>query len=714
MRRLAILTSSRGAMIRPLSEILESVMKLSVRRLRPLAIATFVLAGAACSRPPAPVPAEPPEPKAAIGTWGFDTTGMDTAVKPGDDFFKYANGKWLETTKIPDDQTRWGAFSKLALEAEERVQEIIKTVPSDAPAGSAEQKVHDFYHSYLDTDTIEKAGMEPARAGLNDIAAAKTHADIARLMGRPDLGLDTPINVGVTIDDKNPDRYIVMVGQAGLSLPEREYYLKDDPALKDIRQKFVAHVERMLALAGEPDAAKQAKSILDLETQIAKRHWPAAKRRERDLTYNLKTRDELGKLGGGKYPWTEILTAGGLNDQKEFVVAELDAVDALGKWFTSVPVSTWQSYLKYSYLVGHAPVLPKALDDERFAFYGRVLNGQPQQRERWKRAVQTINGALGEVVGQLYVKQYFPPESKQQMVDLVENLRRAYSQRIDSLPWMTPETKAVAKEKLATFRPKIGYPDKWRDYSKLDVKPGDAFGNAVRARVFDWQYDVDRLGRPTDRDEWFMTPQTVNAYYNPTFNEIVFPAAILQPPYFDPKADPAVNYGAIGGVIGHEMGHGFDDQGAKSDAKGVLRDWWKRDDEVAFKKLVDVLVNQYDNYEALPGLKVNGRLTAGENIGDLGGLTVALEAYHMSLNGQPAPVIDGFTGDQRFFLAWAQAWRELLRDEALRNQVMSNPHSPGVFRVYGVVRNMDSWYSAFDVKPEDKMYMSPEQRVKIW
>jgi putative endopeptidase len=686
-----------------------------VSRVRTFGIATLALAAAGCSRSPEPAPATqaPPEPKAAIGAWGFDATGMDKSVKPGDNFFKFVNGQWVANAKIPEDLTRWGAFSKLALEAEQQVQEIIKTVPANSPAGSAEQKVHDFYHSYLDTGAIDNAGLEPARAALADIAAAKTHGDIARLMGRPDLGLNTPINVGITIDEKNPDRYIVLINQAGLSLPERDFYLKDDAALKEIRQKYLAHVERMLTLAKEKDAAQQAQSILDLETQIAKRHWPAAKRRERDLTYNLKTRAQLNSVGG-KYPWTEILSAGGLNEQKEFVIAELDAVDALGKWFTTVPVSTWQNYLKYNYLVTNAAVLPKAIDDERFDFYGRTLNGQPQQRERWKRAVQTLDGALGEVVGQLYVKKHFPPKSKELMMDLVENLRRAYGQRIDSLPWMTAETKAAAKEKLATFRPKIGYPDKWKDYSKLEIKAGDAFGNIVRARVFSWEYDVDRLGRVTDRDEWFMTPQTVNAYYNDTFNEIVFPAAILQPPYFDPNADPAVNYGAIGGVIGHEMGHGFDDQGAKSDAKGVLHTWWKREDEAAFKKLVDALVAQYDEYEALPGLKVNGRLTAGENIGDLGGLTVALEAYHMSLDGKPAPVLDGYNGEQRFFLAWGQAWREIVRDEALRNQIMSNPHSPAVFRVNGVVPNMDAWYSAFDVKPEDKMFIAPEKRVKIW
>ena len=668
---------------------------------------------AACSPPPPPQPAAPPPPKVVIGSWGFDRDGMDTAVRPGDDFYKFANGQWLAANTIPPDLTSWGAFTKLAVESEAQVQEIIKTVPGDAPAGSAQQKVHDFYHSYLDVDVIDKAGLEPVRAGLKDIAAAKSHGDIAGLMGRPDLGLNTPINVGVTIDEKNPDRYILGIGQGGLNLPDRDYYLKDDPALQEIRQKYVAHIERMLTLAKESDAAAQAQSILDLETQIAKRHWPAAKRRERELTYNLRTREQLDTLAG-KFPWQELLTPGGINEQKEFVVAELDAVVSLGKWFTTVPVTTWQSYLRYNYLVVNGAVLPQLVDDERFDFYGRTLTGQPQKRERWKRAVQTLDGALGEVLGQLYVQKHFPAESKQQMLVLVENLRRAYAQRIDSLPWMTAETKAAAKEKLATFRPKIGYPDKWKDYSRLEIKAGDAFGNSVRARVFSWQFDVERLGRPTDKDEWFLTPQTVNAYYNPTFNEVVFPAAILQPPYFDPNADAAVNYGGIGGVIGHEMGHGFDDQGAKSDAKGVLRTWWKPQDETAFKKLVDSLVAQYDQYEALPGLKVNGRLTAGENIGDLGGLTVALEAYRMSLDGKPAAVLDGFSGDQRFFLSWAQVWRELDRDEALRNQILSNPHSPAVFRVQGVVRNMDAWYDAFDVKPQDKLYLAPEQRVRIW
>jgi len=657
--------------------------------------------------------APPPPPKPAIGTWGFDASGMDTSVKPGDDFYKYANGHWLATNKIPPDQTSWGTFTKLDVDTEVQVHAILEELKPGAPAGSPEQKVHDFYRSYLDVDAIEKAGLAPAQAGLDAIANAKTHGDIAHLMGRPDLGLDTPVNIGVTIDDKNPNRYIVAVSQAGLSLPDRDYYLKKDAQFAELRKKFLAHIEKMLTLAGDADAGKKAQTILDVETQIAQRHWPVEKRRERELTYNLRTRDQLRALASN-YPWQELLSAGGLQDQTEFVVAELDAVQSLAAWFTSVPVDRWRTYLRYHYLVSHAGVLPKALDDERFDFYGRTLNGQPEQRERWKRAVAAIDGAIGEVVGQLYVKKHFPPEAKEKMVELVENLRKAYAQRIRSLTWMSEDTKKAALEKLGTFNPKIGYPNKWKDYSGLEVKAGDAFGNVVRSRVWSWNYDVNRLGKPTDRDEWFLTPQTVNAYYNPTFNEIVFPAAILQPPYFDPNADLAVNYGGIGGVIGHEMGHGFDDQGAKSDAQGVLRTWWKPEDEKAFKSLVDRLVEQYNQYEPLPGLKINGRLTAGENMGDLGGLTVAHAAYQLALKGETPPVVDGYTGDQRFFLSWAQVWRELERDESLRNLVMSNPHSPAMYRVQGVVRNMDEWYAAFDVKPEDKLYLPPEQRVKIW
>src|SRR5690606_34866909 len=399
---------------------------------------------------------------------------------------------------------------------------------------------------------------------------------------------------------------------------------------------------------------------------------------------------------------------------QEVVVSELSAMGPLGDLFAGTPVSTWKSYLAYHVVKNNAAVLPRAVDDEVFDFFGRTLNGQPAQRERWKRAVAATNGALGEAIGQIYVQRHFPPEAKAQMQELVENLRTAYGQRIDAVTWMYPETKVVAREKLATFRPKIGYPDRWRDYSDLEVRANDAFGNSKRRAVWDWNFDLARLSRPTDRDEWFMAPQTVNAYYNSVFNEIVFPAAILQPPFFDPNADPAVNYGAIGGVIGHEMGHGFDDQGAKSDPHGVLRDWWNANDVAAFTQVTDRLVAQYDSFSPLEGINVNGRLTLGENISDNGGLQVSYHAYTLSLNGQAAPMLDGMTGDQRFFLGWAQAWRALIRDAALRNQILTDPHSPAVYRCNGTVRNMDSWYEAFNVQPGDALYLPPDQRVTIW
>ena len=671
----------------------------------------LALAMAGCSMHTKPSDAAVARPQ--IGAWGLDLTSGDQTVRPGDDFYRFADGKWLDTHQIPPDRTTWGSFVELADRSEHQVREIAESLPPDAPQGSSEQKAGDFYRAYLDTDTLEHKGLAAAQAGLQAIAAAHTHEQLADLIGRPDLNLEAPLGVGITTDQKNPERYIVVIMQSGLSLPDRDYYLKNDPVFTTLRAKYVAHVERMLTLAGEKNAAAQAASILDMETQIAKAHWPAAKRRERDLTYNLRTRAELDQLTPG-FPWQPLLAAQSLDGQTEFVVRELDAVQALAKLFRQIPVERWHAYFEYHYLAANSDVLPAAFDAERFDFYGRTLNGQPQQRERWKRAVAALNGGLGEVTGQLYVQRTFPPQAKQKVQALVENLRIAYAARIQQLPWMSADTKKVALEKLAAFRPKIGYPDKWRDYSALQVTPGDAFGNKTRADVFEWQRQLERLGKPTDRDEWHMTPQTVNAYYNATFNEVVFPAAILQPPFFDPNADAAVNYGGIGGVIGHEMGHGFDDQGSKSDARGVLRTWWQPEDDQAFRKRVDNLAAQYDKFEALPGLNVNGRLTLGENIGDLGGLSVSYEAYHLSLKGKPAPVLDGYTGDQRFFLSWAQVWRGLYRDEQMRTLVMSNPHSPPKFRVNGPVRNMDAWYTAFDINSGDQLYLPPEDRVRIW
>ncbi len=657
---------------------------------------------------------EPARAPAAIGAWGFDLTARDLNVSPGDDFFRHANGAWMANTEIPADRTRWGTFDILREKADRDARTIIEEVALAGGApGSNQQKIADYYNSFLNQEAINAAGIAPLQPELDQIAALRTHEETIRLISTPGIAVNSPIAVFVGLDERNPDRYICNMVHAGLGLPEREYYRRTDGEFPNIRAAYTAHIERLLTLAGQSGGAAKARAIVALETRIAEHHWPIADRRNRDRTYNLKTRAEIRALAPS-FPWDASFEAAGLGDVQEVVISELSAMGPLANLFMQTPVSTWRSYLAYHLVRNNAAVLPQAIDDEVFDFYGRTLNGQPAQRERWKRAVQAVNGALGEAIGAIYVQRHFPPEAKQQMTDLVENLRTAYGQRIDQLPWMSAETKVAAREKLATFRPKIGYPDRWRDYSGLEVRANDAFGNAKRQSLFDWNHDLERLGRPTDKDEWFMTPQTVNAYYNPVFNEIVFPAAILQAPFFDANADPAINYGAIGGVIGHEMGHGFDDQGAKSDAHGVLRDWWNAQDVERFTAVTDRLVAQYDAFSPLEGINVNGRLTLGENIGDNGGLQVAYHAYNLSLNGQAAPVLDGLSGDQRFFLGWAQAWRGLIRDAALRNQILTDPHSPAVYRCNGTVRNMDAWYAAFNVQPGDALYLPPEERVTVW
>ena len=679
---------------------------------RPGLRASLPMALVCCLLPASTLAASP-----EIGTWGFDVAGKYPGVRPGDDFFRYSGGGWIGRETLPADRTRWGSFDKLADRASVDTRNIIEGLAANPGVeGTSRRKVGDFYRAFIDTAAIEARGLAPALPVLGEIRRLASNADVGRLMYRPDVAVSAPIVGSVSIDQKNPDRYVVVITHAGLGLPEREFYLRDDAQFREIREQYRAHVARLLELGGVvrgPGAGGAAQRILALETEIAKRHWPVAQRRERELTYNLRSREQLLDMTRG-FPMAEALESAGFGKVPEFVVREADAMASLAALFQQTPVATWREYLAYHYLRSSAAVLPQALDDEVFAFFGRQLNGQPEQRPRWKRAVDAVNDALGEAVGQAYVERHFSPAAKAQMAALVENLRKAYAQRIRALPWMTDETKQVALEKLASFRPKIGYPDRWRDYSGLEVSASDAFGNARRAAMFEWRRELARLDRPTDRDEWFMTPQTVNAYYNPVFNEIVFPAAILQPPFFDPAADPAVNYGAIGGVIGHEMGHGFDDQGAKSDARGVLRRWWNERDEAAFKLLGNRLAEQYSQFEPLPGLRLNGRLSLGENIGDLGGLSVAFEAYRLSLDGRSAPVIDGMTGEQRFFHGWAQVWRTLFREQRLRNQVMTGPHSPAEFRVNGVVRNIDAWYDAFDVKPGDKLYLPPEQRVRIW
>jgi predicted metalloendopeptidase len=662
---------------------------------------------------PAPAaPAAPPAPKPEIGDFGLDLTAGNPAVKAGDDFFFHANGKWYDTFQIPDDRSSYGVFVKLDELSQDRVREIIEQAAASHPAqGTPEQKVGDYYASFMDEAGIEAAGLTPLRGELDQIAKAASRKDIATLFGLP--GFQSTFNIGLGPDLKNPDVYTVAVTQSGLGLPDRDYYIKDDPQLKTVRAKYVEYIAAMLQLADVPDAKGKARRIMDFETAVARVSWPIEKRRDVEAVYNPRTMAQLKEYAKG-FEWQAFFDAAELGTRKDLIVAELTAVRDIAKLFGTTPLQTLKDYLTFHHLNSNAAYLPKRFDNLRFGFYGVTMRGQPKQRERWQRGVQAVNDAIGEQVAQVYVAKYFPPSSKAKMQVLVHNLLESLSQRIDTLTWMTPETKTRAHDKLATFVTKIGYPDKWKDYSALEVKRGDVIGNVRRAALWEQNRQLARLDKPVDRSEWQLLPQEINAYYNPQNNEIVFPAAILAPPFFDPNADDAVNYGGIGAVIGHEIGHGFDDQGRKFAPDGSLTDWWTKADSDAFMDRASKLIAQYSAYEALPGLKVNGASTLGENIGDLGGLNMAYNAYKISLNGKEAPVIDGLTGDQRFFLSWAQVWRAKYREGIMRELVLSDVHSPPIFRVNGPVRNMEAWYKAFNVQPTDKLYLPPDQRVSIW
>lgn len=662
--------------------------------------------GAATAQPAATAAA--PE----LGAWGVETDYIDETVAAGDDFYRHVSGKWLDTFEIPEEFSSYGSFTVLFERSEERVRKIIEEAASGNNAvGSVEQKIGDTFASYIDVDAINAAGLDPVADDLAFIDGLSSHDDVAQAMARSDLSLNSFLGWWIDVDSKQTDRYIVYLTQSGLGMPNRDYYL--DEKFADKRPKYIAYIEQMLTASRSDDAGTKAQAIYDLELRMAEVHWEPAKRRNRDLTYNLKTAEELAAFAPG-VTWSAVFEAGGLGAQNEFVVREDDAIQKLAAIFSETPVETWRDYLRFHHLRSNAGVLPSTFDEATFAFFSTELRGTPKQRERWKRGVAAVNGSLGEAVGQVYVDQHFPASSKAEMDALVVNLRNALDERLDTLPWMSETTQAQAHAKLEKFTPKIGYPEKWQDYSDFEVVRGDAYANSKAANVFEWNDQLSKLGNPIDKTEWFMNPQTVNAYYSPNRNEIVFPAAILQAPFFDPGADPAVNYGGIGAVIGHEIGHGFDDQGRKSDGDGMLRDWWTEEDTANFKKLTDRLGAQYATYEAIEGFPVNPELTMGENIGDIGGLAMAYHAYKLSLNGEEAPVIDGYTGDQRFFLAWAQVWKRIVREERLKNQVTTDPHAPAQFRVNGVVRNMDVWYDAFDVTEEHELYLPPEERVQIW
>lgn len=667
-----------------------------------------------CAKKQEPLAAAPPAPapKAELGDFGLDLTAGNPDVKPGDDFFAYASGKWYDSFEIPPDRASYGPFNKLNDLSEERVKTLIEKAAATNPAaGTPEQKVGDYFASFMDQDGIEARGLAPLEADLKRIQAASSKKDIATLFGL--TGFMSTFGAGISPDLKDPNRYSIDIGQSGLGLPDRDYYLKSDAKLAEHRAKYVEYIATMLQLGGVEDATKKARGIMEFETALAKVQWPIEKLREAELNYNPRTKAELLAYAPG-FDWQAFFDACDLGKRESFVLGPLTAIRDSAKVVDQTSLQTLKDYLTFHLLRANAAFLPKRFDQANFAFYGQQLRGQPQQRDRWKRGVAITGDALGELVGQVYVKEYFPPESKAKMEVLVDNLRAALKERLATLSWMSEDTRKRAEEKLATFVAKIGYPDKWKDYSALEVRRDDIVGNVRRAALWDWNRNVVRLDQPVDRDEWYMNVHEINAYYNPLNNEIVFPAAILQPPFFDPAADDAVNYGGIGAVIGHEIGHGFDDQGRKFAPDGSLRDWWTKVDADAFNAKTKVLVAQYSSFEALPGVKVNGAISLGENIGDLGGLNMAYEAYHNAVQGKQAPVLDGLTGDQRFFLSWAQVWRTKIRDEALRAQVLSDPHSPPYFRVNGAVRNMDEWYQAFNVQPGDKLYLPPEQRVKIW
>jgi putative endopeptidase len=687
-------------------------------------MAVALLAVAACASKPAekslpattsPAAAPPTASAAApavIGHFGIDLSAGNSHVKPGDDFFAYANGAWVDSFVIPADHASYGPFNTLDDLSKKRVRGIIESAAAAHGAtGTPAQQIGDFYASFMATAGIEASGLAPARADLASIAAANSRESIARLFGLP--GFASLFEADLPADFHNPDRYALYVSEAVLGLPDRDYYLKDDAKLKELRAKYVAYIGQMLELAGESDAGAKARRIMAFETAASKVQWSIDKRRDVDLIWNPRTKAQLLVYAPG-FPWQPFLESLKVGDRQDLVLGELAAIRDLARLFQRTPLSTLRAWLTFQYLNSHAQFLPQRFDAAHFAFYGQAMRGQPEERERWKRAVDQVDDALGEPVGRLYVAQYFPPASKAKMQQLVADLRAALSERIDALDWMTPQTKVRAHEKLAAFTPKIGYPDKWKDYSALVVRRDDLIGNVRRAAQWQWDYKVARIDKAVDRAEWQMTPQEINAYYNPSNNEIVFPAAILQPPFFDPNADAAVNFGAIGAIIGHEMGHGFDDQGRKFGPNGALLDWWTATDSQVFAARTARLIKEFSGFEALPGLHVNGANTIGENIGDLGGLNMAHEAYLISLKGAPAPVIDGLSGDQRFFLAWAQAWREKYRDGMLREIVLSDVHSPSNFRVNGPLPNIDAWYAAFNVQPGDKLYIPPAERVRIW
>ncbi|MGQ8366421.1 M13 family metallopeptidase [Glaciecola sp. 1036] len=652
--------------------------------------------------------------KPELGSFGVELSARNTNIKPGDDFFGYASGTWYDNFEMPSDKTRFGAFDKLRDLSDERVKEIVEKVASVENKTEEQQLINAYYQSYMNTELLNEKGVTPLQPMVDTINAISNQSELAKVFGSNWLlNTNSPIAAGLSIDRKNPDKYQLSISATGLGLPDRSYYLQEGERFENIRAAYQENIAAMLGYLSIENPSEVAQEIVALETKIAEILWPREKRRNRDLTLNPIARNDLAS----EYPnfdWDTFFTATGYAAQ-DLNVNHPEPVKQLIALINEQPLSTWKNYLKYHLISDNASILSQEILQTNFDFYGKTLNGQQEPRPREIRAVNAMSStqSLGFAIGKTYVEEYFPESSKQQMSELVENLRTALGQRIKDLDWMGEETKVNAQAKLQAFNPKIGYPDEWESYEGLTLSEHDLMGNVQSLRKFFRAKSVEEETKPTNKDDWFMTPQTVNAYYNSSYNEIVFPAAILQPPFFDPNADPAVNYGATGAVIGHEMGHGFDDQGSKSDAHGIQTNWWTDEDRAAFETKTQQLIDQYSAYEPIEGNHVNGANSLGENIGDVGGLAMAYHAYKLSLNGKEAPVIDGLTGDQRFFLAWAQVWREKRTEESMLNQLRAGTHSPGQYRALAP-RNHDAWYEAFDVQPGDALYLAPEDRVRIW
>ncbi|HEX7884852.1 MAG TPA: M13 family metallopeptidase [Phenylobacterium sp.] len=690
--------------------------------------AALLSACATTAPPPPPAaavqPAAPPAPRAQVGTFGFDVSGMDTSIAPGDDFFRYGVGQWVDRTEIPADRSNLTSFAIISEAAAQRTRAIIEdAAKANAPEGSEARKIGDVFASFMDAARIDELGAAPLKPELDAVAAIRTRRDLSRTLGgsvRADTDAlnatnfhtDRIFGIWIAEDLNDTSIYRPYIMQGGLGMPDREYYLGDSPRYAELRAKYLAHIAAMLKLAGYGDVDVRARRVMALETAIAKAHVTVDQSSDVTKSNTVWTRAELPKKAPG-IDWDAFLAAAGMADQQRFGAWQSSAISGIAKLVGSQPIQSWQDYLAFHAVERGAPLLSKPFVDEHFAFNGQALSGTPQLRDRWKRGVDFTSDALGEAIGKLYVERHFPPQAKAQAQEMAENVLKAFGQRIDRVDWMTPETKARAKAKLANFRVYVGYPDRWRDYSDLSIVPGDAYGNWSRADLFEYHRNLAKLGKPVDRTEWFMSPQTVNALFAPSQNSIIFPAAILEPTFFDPNADPAVNYGAIGGVIGHEVSHGFDDTGALFDEKGNLANWWTPEDMARFKAETKRLADQYSAYEPLPGVRIDGEQVLGENIADVAGLATAYDAYRLSLNGAPPPVIDGFTADQRFFLAWAQNYRAKYREPALRRVVVTDVHSPGPWRAL-TVRNLDAWYPAFDVKPGQKLYLAPADRAKVW